>query len=174
MSPRVLELTEDIIRLNPAHYSAWCVTSSRILMAACSFQHRQYRYKTLLAIDADLEKELELMDELAVKYLKTYQVWHHRRLLLANLKKPAPELKFIETGLRADEKNYHTWSYRQWILAHFNEEDLWSGELPFIENLLEKDVRNNSAWHHRFFVVFQSGVHKGDEDREVILNRELS
>ena len=24
-SPRVLELTEAIIRLNPAHYSAWCV-----------------------------------------------------------------------------------------------------------------------------------------------------
>lgn len=23
MSPRVLELTEHIIRLNPAHYSAW-------------------------------------------------------------------------------------------------------------------------------------------------------
>ena len=23
MSPRVLELTEKIIRLNPAHYSAW-------------------------------------------------------------------------------------------------------------------------------------------------------
>ena len=26
-SPRVLELTETIIRLNPAHYSAWCVLS---------------------------------------------------------------------------------------------------------------------------------------------------
>ena len=27
-SPRVLELTEAIIRLNPAHYSAWCVAFS--------------------------------------------------------------------------------------------------------------------------------------------------
>ena len=27
MSNRVLELTEDIIRLNPAHYSAWRVLS---------------------------------------------------------------------------------------------------------------------------------------------------
>ena len=25
-SPRVLQLTETIIRLNPAHYSAWCVS----------------------------------------------------------------------------------------------------------------------------------------------------
>ncbi len=30
-SPRVLELTETIIRLNPAHYSAWCVSSSLLV-----------------------------------------------------------------------------------------------------------------------------------------------
>lgn len=29
MSNRVLELTEDIIRLNPAHYSAWWVLDYR-------------------------------------------------------------------------------------------------------------------------------------------------
>jgi len=28
LSARVLELTESIIRMNPAHYSAWCVLRS--------------------------------------------------------------------------------------------------------------------------------------------------
>lgn len=136
--------------------------------------HRQYRYKTLLAIKAPLDLELKLMDELAIKYLKTYQVWHHRRLLLTLLKNPAPELAFIARSLKVDTKNYHTWSYRQWLLAYFNDEGLWNGELGFLEDMLKEDIRNNSAWHHRFFTVFQSGTRQGDEDRELVLRRELA
>lgn len=113
------------------------------------------------------------MDELAATYLKTYQVWHHRRLLVQKTNNPAPELAFITNALQIDTKNYHTWSYRQWILAHFNDDALWRGELPFVEHMLDSDLRNNSAWHHRFFVVFQSGVRKGDEDRAVVVRREL-
>ena len=114
------------------------------------------------------------MDELAIVHLKTYQVWHHRRLLLTLLRDrviqssdnvlaestdftstyPASELRFIARGLSEDAKNYHTWAYRQWILSHFNSDDLWAGELKFVEDMLDEDVRNNSAWHHRFFVVF--------------------
>ncbi|KAK0220058.1 hypothetical protein IW262DRAFT_998290 [Armillaria fumosa] len=155
-SERVLELTEHIIRLNPAHYSAW-----------------QYRYETLIALGSPLTTELRLMDEIAVKHLKTYQVWHHRRLLLIQLRDPAPELKFIAQSLRTDAKNYHTWSYRQWLLAYFNDDDLWSGELDFVDHMLNEDVRNNSAWHHRFFVVFQSGVRDSEKDRERVIKREL-
>ncbi|KAM6503430.1 farnesyltransferase [Amanita muscaria] len=156
-SQRVLELTESIIRQNPAHYTAW-----------------QYRYETLLAINAPLDTELLLMDELAIKYLKTYQVWHHRKLLVTLSGKPKPELDFITVALSGDDqKNYHTWSYRQWLLSYFNnEEDLWSGELDFVEKMLTKDVRNNSAWHHRFFVVWASGVRSGEQDRERVLRRE--
>jgi protein farnesyltransferase/geranylgeranyltransferase type-1 subunit alpha len=135
---------------------------------------RQYRYKTLLAIKAPLDVELRLMDELAVKYLKTYQVWHHRRLLLTETRKPVPELAFIARSLKADEKNYHTWSYRQWLLAYFNDDELWNGELEFVERMLKGDIRNNSAWHHRFFMVFQSGTRKGDEDRDEVVRRELA
>ena len=117
------------------------------------------------------------MDELAERFLKNYQVWHHRRLLLqrgALAKSPAAELAFIARGLAHDAKNYHTWAYRQWILAHFNQDALWEGEMRYIENMLEDDVRNNSVWHHRFFVIFSSGVRKGDEDREEVVRRELS
>lgn len=161
MSPRVLKLTEHIIRMNSGHYSAW-----------------QYRYKTLVHLHASLEDELRLMDWFAVEFMKTYQVWHHRRLLLTALGSvdiAAQELVFIARALDEDTKNYHTWSYRQWILAHFNDEErLWKGERAWAEELLDMDVRNNSAWHHRFFVVWGSGVRKGDEDREEVLRRELT
>ena len=114
------------------------------------------------------------MDELAVKYLKTYQVWHHRRLLLTEMRKPVPELAFIARSLKEDEKNYHTWSYRQWLLAYFNDDELWAGELDFVEQMLKNDIRNNSAWHHRFFTVFQSGTRNGDENRDEVVRRELA
>ncbi|KAI0049176.1 protein prenylyltransferase [Auriscalpium vulgare] len=146
LSPRVLDLTETIIRLNPAHYSAW-----------------QYRYQTLIATKSSLADELILTNELTRIYLKTYQVWHHRRLLLTLLNDPLPELPFIEEILKVDVKNYHTWSYRQWLLAHYNREDMWVQELPLVERLLEEDVRNNSAWHHRFFVVFERGGADGED-----------
>lgn len=85
------------------------------------------------------------MDELAVQFLKTYQVWHHRRLILIETRNPAPELLFIEKSFKVDSKNYHTWSHRQWLLAYFNDDELWSGELQFVNRMLEEDLRNNSA-----------------------------
>lgn len=51
-----------------------------------------------------------------------------------------------------DSKNYHVWSYRQWLVKRFA---LWDeGEIEACEMLLKMDVRNNSAWNHRWFVVF--------------------
>lgn len=136
-----------------------------------------------------LGQELALMDELAVLFLKTYQVWHHRRLLVQLTKQPTRELSFIKKGLQVDAKNYHTWSYRQWLLASCygpgavtetdeDEDELlvdqsnavWAAELDFIDTMLVSDVRNNSAWHHRFFVVFECG---DGSDRAHVLRREL-
>ncbi|KAJ3506381.1 hypothetical protein NMY22_g17270 [Coprinellus aureogranulatus] len=269
-SPRVLELTEAVVRMNPSHYTAWYVSSPSpspslshralltpspslpflLLSIATSLSisillaftlslaiaiaipipianrnhsritNRQYRYETLLSLlpspppanDPLLEREFELMDELAIKHLKSYQVWHHRRLLIllsvsragkdkdgkdnegAKGTKPTTqdvervkrELAFISRSFEEDAKNYHTWSYRQWVLSHFfgstlssgdaedQEEDVWQTELEWTETMLAKDIRNNSAWHHRFFVVFQrpgfrgvGGVGEGDVKREV-------
>jgi len=49
-----------------------------------------------------------------------------------------------------DNKNYHAWAHRQWVLEEFN---LWDGELVFIDHMLASDLRNNSAWNQRFFVI---------------------
>jgi protein farnesyltransferase/geranylgeranyltransferase type-1 subunit alpha len=113
------------------------------------------------------------MEDLAICYLKTYQVWHHRRLLLIHLKNPLPELLFISNALQEDAKNYHTWAYRQWILNHFASElgeKVWEDEINFAETMVDEDVRNNSAWHHRFHVVWHPS---STANREETLRREL-
>lgn len=64
---------------------------------------------------------------------------------------PATEIPFLARMFSKDAKNYHVWSYRQWLVRHFS---LWDNELSYVESLLQADVRNNSAWNHRWFIVF--------------------
>lgn len=133
-SPRVLELTEDLIDMNPAHYSVWL-----------------YRAHCLFALDSDLKQELEWLNDTALDHQKNYQIWHHRMLIVDKLDDCSGEAHFVERMFEKDAKNYHVWSYRQWMVRRFG---LWEkGELEFTEKLIEKDVRNNSAWNHRWYVI---------------------
>ncbi|KAL8283929.1 hypothetical protein RQP46_005361 [Phenoliferia psychrophenolica] len=159
-SARGLELTEDLIYMNPGHYSVWA-----------------YRAQILLETKSDLSVELELMGELIKQHLKSYQVWQHRRTIVLALSDPSRELSFTSRALAIDSKNYHTWAYRQWVLCEFYskgvkrvgvEKEVWEGERRYVEGLLEEDVRNNSAWNHRFFCEVTT-----TEEREGLLEREL-
>ena len=87
---------------------------------------------------------------------------------------PKSELPFLARVLAKDTKNYHVWSYRQWLVQHFAmwpaEDDL-GHELVFTKNLLTADVRNNSAWNHRFFILF--GREDGTPVVERVFEREI-
>lgn len=58
-SERVLELTGDIIRMNPAHYTVWL-----------------YRASVVFDIKRDLLEELEWLNKVSLKHLKNYQIWY--------------------------------------------------------------------------------------------------
>jgi protein farnesyltransferase/geranylgeranyltransferase type-1 subunit alpha len=66
---------------------------------------------------------------------------------------PPNELNFLMTMFAEDSKNYHVWTYRQWLVRHF---DLWDTkrEIGDVDILLHQDVRNNSAWNHRYLLHF--------------------
>lgn len=153
-SPRILDLTAHIIRLNPAHYTVWL-----------------YRASTLFALESPLRVELEWVNEIALANQKNYQIWHHRQLLIEaifpTLTTPAAlqelarsEVDFITIMFEEDSKNYHVWSYRQYLvrkLSLFPSQTASTpllSELTSLDTLIRNDVRNNSAWSHRFFVVF--------------------
>lgn len=146
-SPRCLRLTENIISMNPAHYTVWL-----------------YRFKIISALGLPVADEIAWLNAVALTHLKNYQIWHHRQLLLDHHYPAAAsdpdeakrlarsETQFIGRMLAEDTKNYHVWSYRQYLvrkLGLFNLQELLS-----TQNLIEDDVRNNSAWSHRFVVVF--------------------
>lgn len=170
-SPRVLEVTEVLIRLNPGHYSIWA-----------------YRAQTLLLLKEDLNKELDMMDNLIKEHIKSYQVWQHRRTIVTDLNDSSREIDFTKRALEVDDKNYHTWAYRQWVLCHFfsggeasggkdanSFEEVWQRELDYTNELLVLDTRNNSVWNHRFFVSFESAwaAGKGEAEKKKVVEREL-
>ena len=58
LSPRVLELTEDIIGMNPAHYTVWL-----------------YRVRILKELGSDIMEELKWLEGVGKRNLKNYQIW---------------------------------------------------------------------------------------------------
>ncbi|GAA5981886.1 hypothetical protein JCM10908_004655 [Rhodotorula pacifica] len=162
-SKRTLDLTKEIIQMNPGHYTVW-----------------KYRADTLLQMQTNLSEELDLLDQLVKHHLKSYQVWQHRRTIVLALDDPSRELDFTAKALALDSKNYHTWAYRQWVLLHFwsassssskertpSAAKVWEGEIAYADRLLQEDLRNNSAWNHRFFVAFESGMGGDCAEREI-------
>jgi protein farnesyltransferase/geranylgeranyltransferase type-1 subunit alpha len=119
--------------------------------------NRGYRMATLLALKKDLGEELELMNEFARVNLKSYQVWHHRLILMTHIspKDPQEEIDYIHEALLPDPKNYHTWAYLHWLFSHFADritEKQWDEEQVWCESLLKSDARNNSAWGWRWYL----------------------
>ncbi|KAG9244077.1 farnesyltransferas-like protein [Calycina marina] len=148
-SSRVLDLTVEIISMNPAHYTVWL-----------------YRASTIFALDHPIQQEIEWVNEVALDNEKNYQIWHHRQLLIDHLypsissdpvalqKLANSEIAFLTLMFNSDSKNYHVWSYRQYLVRKLNLFN--ASEIKSIEALLKVDVRNNSAWSHRFFIVFSN------------------
>eukprot|EP01083_Nonionella_stella_P051102 135693_1 len=132
-SERALLLTEAVINVNPADYSAW-----------------HFRRLCLKSIGSDLYEELKFIVAIGSESPKNYQLWFHRRKVVEWLKDPSQELMTTERVLENDTKNYHAWSHRLWANQHF---DMWDNELSFTEKLIENDIRNNSAWNHRYTVI---------------------
>lgn len=44
---------------------------------------------------------------------------HHRRVIVEWINEPGVELEVTEAVLEADDKNYHAWQHRQWVIHTF-------------------------------------------------------
>lgn len=149
LSERALKLSQRVIELNAANYTAW-----------------QFRRECIFKLNYDLQKELEFSKEIAKGSPKNYQLWWHRRIIIEAINKPQNdnendsssfkydlklEKELLRLILKSDAKNYHAWSHYHWILRTYK---LYDDELQYLEKkLLLFDVRNNSAWNHRHFVI---------------------
>jgi protein farnesyltransferase/geranylgeranyltransferase type-1 subunit alpha len=155
-----------------------------------------------------VRNELQLASRLGGDNPKNYQIWHHRRAMLERLlvlknihsddeeQQPAgdslafnrhklvlselgpSELTYVNGVLEIDAKNYHAWSYRQWLVRSMmmastssttvipsgNNVTVMESELTYAKQLLVEDCRNNSAWNHLWFLLHLHVVNTNDND----------
>ena len=177
VSERALALTDMLVHMNPANYTVWQCRAHVLIQMALSGQENDRLYK-----------ELDFLDTFALVNMKNYQVWYanmtltrrqHRKLIVSILGDPTRELDFVSSVLDHDGKNYHTWAYRQWILAHFGglgfrDESVsavgagqyphfWASDIAYADKMIQDDVRNNSAYNHRWYCIFGRAMHGRSE-----------
>lgn len=70
-------------------------------------------------LNKDLYEELDFIEGVIRKYIKNYQIWHHRKVLVEWLQDPSKEKFLTERVLAEDAKNYHAWQHRQWVIKTF-------------------------------------------------------
>lgn len=76
-SDRVLELTEDIIGMNPAHYTVWYPSPCSSKGGQLAHESRRiYRADALVALQKDFLQELSWLNTISVKYSKNFQIWY--------------------------------------------------------------------------------------------------
>ncbi|DBB06477.1 TPA: CAAX geranylgeranyltransferase alpha subunit [Trebouxia sp. C0004] len=147
LSSRALWLTQEVIYVNSADYTAWA-----------------YRWQCLESL-GNLDDEMVFIKEMASRSPKNYQLWNHRRKFA--FKRGASyaqeELAYAADCLAEDAKNYHAWSHRQAIVRHFG---LWQQEFEAVHELLVEDVRNNSAWNQRFFIISESAIFPDEREAD--------
>ena len=132
ISKRALEITEKVIKILPAHYTAWW-----------------YKYYILENLGFDFNFELEYLNNLIKVAPKSYQAWHYRQWILKKAIEIPNEFLFLMEIFNIDSKNFHAWSYSIWYANEFNKhEEIYELSLKQIEI----DLRNNSAWNTRFTI----------------------
>lgn len=154
VSERALALTEDLIGMNPAHYTVWIYRMSVLKglwgkgTGIIGDASKSVPSLSVSSEDDDeqlwrqIEEEIGWLNEVAIRNLKNYQIWHHRHALVDLLPSHrdisddsaekthssmpgrlerfvAEEQRFLASILSLDTKNYHVWSYRQWLCTRF-------------------------------------------------------
>ncbi|XP_023245140.1 geranylgeranyl transferase type-2 subunit alpha [Copidosoma floridanum] len=163
-------LTEKLLVRYPDVYTLWNVRREGFLNNKWSDEDRVER----------LEKELILTESSLRENPKSYCVWHQRTWIIEQLPNPnyKRELELCKKCLNLDERNFHCWDYRLFIVKKANISD--QEELEFTKTKILNNFSNYSSWHYRSRLLrklYPSTVHdlpiradKHDEELDLVMN----
>lgn len=141
LDKELLDLSNQILGANPDFASFW-----------------NLRREVFLQLEKETSKEeLNLLYKGELQFLesclrvnpKSYGTWHHRTWVMERAPEPdwGHELQLCNKFLDTDERNFHCWDYRRFVVSH--SQVLAKEELEFTHSLITKNFSNYSSWHYR-------------------------
>lgn len=133
-----------------------------------------------------ITSELAFTIPLLLEAPKCYWLWNHRSWTLqqatTRLETPAArsiweaELGLAGKMLAKDQRNFHAWGYRRWVVSQLEGPELGGGsmvesEFQYTTDKIHANLSNFSAWHNRSQLILRLLSERGasDEDRRKIL-----
>ncbi|XP_041973378.1 geranylgeranyl transferase type-2 subunit alpha [Aricia agestis] len=144
-----LQLTEKVLIANPDIYTLWNIRRDIILHLSRSTDLNDEELTKLY------DSELSLTEYCLKINPKSYCAWHQREWIL--ITRPDPnwkkELELCEKYLKLDERNFHTWDYRRFVVSQCKPP--LEQEFDFTTEKLHDNFSNYSAWHYRSKMLLQ-------------------
>ncbi|KAH7058970.1 hypothetical protein B0J12DRAFT_379374 [Macrophomina phaseolina] len=167
-----LALTSKLLTQNPEYYTIW--NHRRLILehifqgAATSSMEENEGLSPAQQTALDyVTNDLHFLVPLLMKFPKCYWIWNHRIWLLQQTIDLLPttyarrlwqeELGLVGKMLSRDNRNFHGWDYRRFIvrtLEQIPNEDgrntsMVEAEFEYTTKMIKTNLSNFSAWHNR-------------------------
>jgi geranylgeranyl transferase type-2 subunit alpha len=160
-------LTSKLLTKNPEYYTVW---NYRRLILQHLFSGKSQdkdgnESERSQTIQQYIKSDLLFLIPLLLGFPKCYWIWNHRQWLLEQSSEQLPrdearqiwqeELALCSKMLMRDNRNFHAWSYRRFVVQNLEQlsegpsKTMTKEEFDYTTKMIHNNLSNFSAWHNR-------------------------
>ncbi|XP_005091696.1 geranylgeranyl transferase type-2 subunit alpha isoform X2 [Aplysia californica] len=141
LDEELLTLTGEVLAVNPDFYSLWNFRKETFL--------ELQNTKDKDALQSMFQSELHFLESCLKINPKSYGTWHHRCFVMDTMPEPdwGRELQLCNQFLQYDERNFHCWDYRRYVVRRANVSP--ESEFEYSMSKISNNFSNYSSWHYR-------------------------